>query len=140
MTKPTLFPISIHRDDRGELRYCNEFNLSSAKRFYSIRFGQIEQIRAWQAHKVETKAILPIAGITKIVLVELFDFDNGITGSTYEFVLDSNSPAVLLVPSGYANGLQAKSMDSELMIFSNFSLNEAKNDDFRFDRDMFYSW
>lgn len=89
---------------------------------------------------METKAILPIAGITKIVLVELFDFDNGITGSTYEFVLDSNSPAVLLVPSGYANGLQAKSMDSELMIFSNFSLNEAKNDDFRFDRDMFYSW
>ena len=140
MTNPTLIPISVHKDERGELRYCNEFDLSSAKRFYSIKFGQVNQVRAWQAHKVETKAILPLAGVTKIVLVKLDDFDTGIAGDIYEFILDSNSPNVLLVPGGYANGLQSKTLDSALMIFSNLSLTDAKNDDFRFGKDDFYKW
>ncbi|REG77477.1 WxcM-like domain-containing protein [Algoriphagus antarcticus] len=140
MTKPTLIPISIHKDERGELRYCNEFDLSSVKRFYSIFFSEQDQIRAWQAHKVETKAIIPISGIAKIVLVEITDFDKGLAGQTFEFILDAGSPDVLLVPGGYANGLQSKSTDSSLMIFSNLSLDEAKNDDFRFEKGKFYNW
>ena len=140
MTEPTLIPISVYKDDRGELRYCNEFDLSSAKRFYSITFGDKDQVRAWQAHKVETKAIIPIDGIAKIVLVEITDFDKGLKGQTFEFTLDSSSPAVLLVPAGYANGLQSKSIDASLMIFSNLSLAEARDDDFRFEKDNFYIW
>ena len=140
MTRPTFIPISVHKDERGELRYCNEFDLSSAKRFYSIFFNGNEQIRAWQAHKIETKAILPIGGVTKVVLVEILDFDSAAAGSTFEFTLDVKSPGVLLVPAGYANGLQSKSSDSSLMIFSNLSLNEAKDDDFRFDKNMFWQW
>lgn len=140
MTEPALIPISIHKEERGELRYCNEFDLSSAKRFYSITFAEKGQVRAWQAHKVETKAIIPISGISKIVLVEITDFDKGIAGQIFEFVLDSTEPHVLLVPGGFANGLQSKSVDSSLMIFSNLSLDEAKNDDFRFEKHKFYSW
>lgn len=140
MIKPALIPISIHSDERGELRYCNEFDLSSARRFYSIRFGQSEQIRAWQAHKIETKAIIPIDGVTKIVLVEIIDFDKGIAGQVFEFVLDANSPNVLLVPGGYANGIQSKSTDSSIVIFSNLSVDDAKNDDYRFEKSQFYFW
>ncbi|MEB2781262.1 WxcM-like domain-containing protein [Algoriphagus sp. C2-6-M1] len=140
MNRPNLIPISVHKDDRGELRYCNEFDLSSVKRFYSISFGEKDQIRAWQAHKVETKAIMPISGISKIVLVEINDFDKGLVGQIFEFILDASYPIVLLVPGGYANGLQAKSADSSLMIFSNLSLDEAKTDDFRFEKNKFYHW
>lgn len=140
MTKPLLIPISIHKDERGELRYCNEFDLTSSKRFYSIAFSGSEQIRAWQAHKIEMKSIFPIQGITKVVLVRIDDLDNGIAGEIYEFTLDSKSPEVLLVPGGYANGLQSKSEDSALMIFSSLNLEEAKNDDYRFEKDRFYTW
>ena len=140
MTRPSLIPISVHKDERGELRYCNEFDLSSAKRFYSILFAEEDQVRAWQAHQVETKAIIPISGKAKIVLVEITDFDKGEKGQTFEFTLDASSPAVLLVPGGYANGLQSKSLDTSLMIFSNLSLEEARNDDFRFEKDLFYIW
>lgn len=140
MTEPSLILISVHKDERGELRYCNELDLSSAKRFYSISFSAKEQIRAWQAHKIETKAIIPISGITKIVLVEINDFDTGVGGEIFEFTLDASTPSVLLIPGGYANGLQSKSEDSSLMIFSNLSLEEAKKDDFRFEKDNFHKW
>ena len=140
MIKPTLFPISIHKDERGELRYCNEFDLTSSKRFYSIAFSGSEQIRAWQAHKIEYTSIIPIQGITKVVLVRIEDFDNGIAGAVYEFTLDSKSPEVLVVPGGFANGLQSKSEDSALMIFSSLNLEEAKSDDYRFEKDKFYTW
>ncbi|MEB2778404.1 WxcM-like domain-containing protein [Algoriphagus sp. D3-2-R+10] len=140
MTKPTLIPISVHSDERGELRYCNEFDLSTAKRFYAITFGEKDQVRAWQAHKIETKAIMPISGISKIVLVELSDFDKGIAEEIVEYTLDASYPTILLVPEGYANGLQSKSSDSSLMIFSNLSLEEAKDDDFRFEKEWFYIW
>lgn len=140
MTKPTLIPISIHSDARGEMRYCNEFDLSTVKRFYSIAFAEKDRVRAWQAHKIETKAIMPISGISKVVLVQLMDFDLGIGGEIFEFTLDASSPSILLIPGGYANGLQSKSVDSSLMIFSNLSLDEAKNDDFRFEENDFYSW
>ncbi len=140
MIKPSLIPISIYKDERGELRYCNEFDLSTSKRFYSISFNEKDQIRAWQAHKIETKSIIPVSGITKIVLVEIKDFEKGFNGQIHEFILDSSFPSVLLIPGGYANGLQSKSVDSSLMIFSNLSLDEAKNDDFRFEKDKFYKW
>ena len=140
MTKPTLIPISIHKDERGELRYCNEFDLSTAKRFYTIAFAERDQVRAWQAHKIEAKAIMPINGTTKIVLVEIIDFEIGFAGRTFEFELDASSPNVLLVPGGYANGLQSKSENSSIIIFSDLSLDEAKNDDYRFESSMFYNW
>jgi dTDP-4-dehydrorhamnose 3,5-epimerase-like enzyme len=137
---PKLIPISVHRDERGELRYCNEFDLSSAKRFYSISFAKEEEVRAWQAHKIETKAIIPITGITKIVLVKIDNFETGDSNHICEFQLDASNPNVLLVPGGYANGLQAKSENSSILIFSNLSLDEAKDDDFRFDKSCFYNW
>jgi dTDP-4-dehydrorhamnose 3,5-epimerase len=140
MIKPLIIPISIHKDERGELRYCNEFDLSSFKRFYSIGFGASDQIRAWQAHKIEMKSIIPIQGITKVVLVRIADFDNRIASEVYEFTLDSKIPEVLLVPRGYANGFQSKTVDASMMIFSNLSVEKSKNDDFRFEKDEFYNW
>lgn len=140
MTEPTLIPISIHSDERGELRYCNEFDLSTAKRFYSISFVEKNQVRAWQAHKIENKAMMPIRGISKIVLVKLSDFAKGIAEDTFEYTLNASYPTILFVPEGYANGLQSKSPDSSLMIFSNLSIEEAKNDDFRFEASRFYTW
>ncbi|PZX50258.1 dTDP-4-dehydrorhamnose 3,5-epimerase [Algoriphagus ratkowskyi] len=73
-------------------------------------------------------------------MVGITDFDTGLKGETFEFVLDASLPTVLLVPGGYANGLQAKSINSSLMIFSNLKLDEAKNDDYRFEKDLFYNW
>ncbi|MBN3518833.1 WxcM-like domain-containing protein [Algoriphagus lutimaris] len=140
MNKPTLIPVSIYKDERGELRYCNEFDLSNSKRFYSISFGVKDQIRAWQGHKIETKSIIPIRGITKIVLVKVEDFENAHPGDIYEFILDSDAPNILIVPGGYANGFQSKSKDSSIMIFSDSSLEDSKNDDYRFDKDEFFKW
>ncbi|MBN3582421.1 WxcM-like domain-containing protein [Algoriphagus aestuarii] len=140
MNKPKLIPVSIHKDERGELRYCNEFSLNDSKRFYSISFKRKDQIRAWQGHKIETKSIFPIQGITKIVLVKVEDFENAKPSEIYEFILDSNSPYILIVPGGYANGFQSKSKDSTIMIFSDSSLDDSKNDDYRFDKNEFYKW
>jgi dTDP-4-dehydrorhamnose 3,5-epimerase-like enzyme len=105
-----------------------------------MAFNKENQIRAWQGHKVETKSIIPLQGITKIIVIEIMDFETAQRGEIYEFILGSNSPNILIIPGGYINGFQSKSADSFLMIFSNSSLEESKNDDFRFDKHEFYKW
>jgi dTDP-4-dehydrorhamnose 3,5-epimerase len=57
-----------------------------------------------------------------------------------EFILDSDRNYILHVPEGYATGLQANAPNSKLMVFSDFTLEESANDDFRFDKELWYNW
>ena len=56
------------------------------------------------------------------------------------FILDSKNTEILQIPSGYANGFKALEENSELLVFSNLSLEEAKNDQFRFDMNLWMDW
>ena len=49
------------------------------------------------------------------------------------FLLEAEKPSVLEISGGYANGFKAMEPHSKLMVFSNFGLEESKNDDFRYD-------
>ena len=42
-------------DDRGILSFVNSFDFNGIKRFYQIKNHKINYIRAWHAHKNETK-------------------------------------------------------------------------------------
>jgi dTDP-4-dehydrorhamnose 3,5-epimerase len=140
LTEPEIYPLTLHKDERGEIRFCNEFDLHPFHRFYSISSGKENQIRAWQGHKIERKVFLPLSGKTKIVLVEITDFSTPKAGKIVEFLLDFENPVLLVVPEGYANGIQFKSQKSSIMVFSNLSLQDSITDDFRFNKDLFYCW
>jgi len=125
---------NLFSDDRGSLSFINDFSLQSIVRFYEISPKDTSIIRAWQAHKKESKWFYCIHGAFKVNLVKIDSFENpskDLDVHTYE--LNTNTPQVLFVPGGYANGFKAISEDSKLMVFSNFDLEASKQDEYRFE-------
>ena len=114
-----------HTDARGKLEYINDFDLSKVKRLYKTTHFDTETIRAWQVHEIETKWFHCIKGSFEVKIANLE------TGEVKEFILTVNEPTVLHVPKGNANGFKALEDNSQFMIFSDLSLEEAKEDNER---------
>ena len=54
------------------MRFCNDFDMSAVKRFYTIANSAEQPVRGWIGHKRETKWFFPLKGVT-IVETELMD-------------------------------------------------------------------
>ncbi len=116
---------NIFIDERGSLRFVNDFNMRNVLRMYCIE-PRKDVVRAWQGHKRETKWFYAAKGrfLVKSVLME----DNK---TMAEFQLSDKESRVLEIPGGYYNGFQALEEGSVLMVFSDFGLEESKGDDWR---------
>ena len=55
-------------------------------------------------------------------------------------VLDSNKKNIIEIPGGYANGLKALEPDSEVMVFSEFLLEDSLSDKIRFNSNLWFNW
>ncbi len=130
-----------HTDNRGSLHFFNELDLNKVKRMYILEHPDSNTVRAWQGHKFENKWFFVISGSFKIILVEP---DDWLCPSEklnfHEHSLNSASPQVLFVPGGYATGFKAGEPDSKMIVFSDLSLEESQNDDYRFEKDKWYNW
>ena len=114
----------VHADGRGSLRFCNDFDMSAVKRFYTIANGEEQPVRGWIGHRRETKWFFPLKGATEIA-VEPMD------GKEKEsFRLDSDKPCVLKVPPGNWFYIRQDG-NAEVMVFSDCKIGEFENDDFR---------
>lgn len=107
---------------RGALRFCNEFDLSPIKRFYTIANSAAEPKRGWIMHKREMKWFFPLCGITKIYIDS--------TPRPILYTLDAAKPAVLQVPPENWF-LIDQDGTAEVQVFSDCFIGEFKNDDFR---------
>ncbi|WP_204345170.1 dTDP-4-dehydrorhamnose 3,5-epimerase family protein [Psychroserpens algicola] len=124
----------LFSDNRGTLSFVNAFSLQPIVRFYEIAHNDTTTIRAWQAHKKESKWFYCSRGAFKISLVKLDTFDNPSDDlEVFSFELNENKPQILYIPGGYANGFKAITDDAKLMVFSNFDLETSKQDDYRFE-------
>ena len=125
---------NLFSDDRGSLSFVNGFSLKSIVRFYEITPKDTSIIRAWQAHKKESKWFYCSQGSFKVNLIKLDSFENPSQElPVFSYELSANNPQVLFIPGGYANGFKALTEDSKLMVFSDFELEGSKLDDFRFE-------
>jgi dTDP-4-dehydrorhamnose 3,5-epimerase-like enzyme len=141
MDNPIIIQGEVHDDDRGSLQYFNDLDMTHIRRMYSIEIPNTTIVRAWQGHKLESKWFYVSAGKFKIVLVKP---DNWVRPSMNlnvdEFILEAKNNQVLFVPSGYVNGFKALSSDSKLIVFSNTTLQESIDDNYRFDKALWYKW
>lgn len=55
-------------------------------------------------------------------------------------ILSGSSSEIISIPKGYANGLKALEPNSELLIFSDMSLEESINEKIRFPADWWMNW
>jgi len=115
----------LHSDARGSMRFCNAFDLSPIKRFYTITNSVAEPKRGWIMHHMETKWFFPLRGVTTIH-VESSKHEK----SVQAFLLNAAEPAVLCVPPNNWFLIEQDG-DAEVQIFSNCVPGEFKDDDFR---------
>ena len=128
MAYHNLIQGSTFTDERGNINFFNSFDMAKVARFYEIKPSNIDIIRAWQAHKEELKWFYCHTGVFVVQLVE----QPSTLLNPKKIVLDAKNPAILEISGGYATGFKAIEENSILQVFSNSSLDESKNDDFRY--------
>ena len=139
--EPTLLQGGISIDDRGEVTFVNGFNFEGVKRFYIVSNHRQGFVRAWHAHKKEAKYVIVVNGAAKVGAVAIDNWDAPATNAkVYTYVLSEKRPAVLFIPSGYANGFMSLSDESKLVFFSTKTMGEAKDDDIRYDARYWDVW
>lgn len=109
-------------DARGKVHFVNDFDLTPVKRMYRIVHPDVDVIRAWQVHRLESKWFQCVRGAFWVQIADLA------TGKVHSIELTAHKDEVLYIPKGQANGFKALQPDSELLVFSDLTLEKAKLD------------
>lgn len=132
-TVPTLVTGALATDDRGCVRFVNEFNFVGVKRFYQVENFSTETIRAWHGHLNEGKYVYVPRGSAIVAAVPLSNVKKpNKKAIVSRFVLSALKPSILFIPAGFANGFKALEANTSLCFFSTSTLEESKGDDYRF--------
>jgi dTDP-4-dehydrorhamnose 3,5-epimerase len=116
---------SSFQDNRGLIRFINNFDLENVRRMYLIK-PELNVIRAWQGHKKESKWLYVLSGSFQVQTICMLDLNN-----RQNIILRSNENKVLNIKPGNYNGFLALEDSSELLVFSDKTLEDSKEDDFR---------
>lgn len=128
----------IAKDERGQIRFVNEFDMSLIKRFYIIQNADTALIRGWRAHRVEQRWFYVLSGSFNVSLVKIDDWENPDPSLPIENeILNAVDMKVLHVPSGYGTAFRALETGSELMVYADYPLSHAPFDDYTWKCDYF---
>ena len=127
---PVLIQGGCHVDTRGALRFCNDFDMSAVKRFYTIANSAGQPVRGWIGHKRETKWFFPLKGVTAIWVEPMNLAAKNAENAKDVFVLEEEKPSVLKVPPGNWFCIKQDGT-AEVIVFSDCKVGESENDDFR---------
>lgn len=128
-------------DDRGFVSFVNGFDFRGVKRFYAVSNHGVGMVRAWHAHRKESKYVYLARGSAVVAAVRIDNWDApGKSQPVHRYVLSEEKPSILYIPTGYANGFMSLTDDALLMFFSTSSLEESKGDDIRYDARYWDPW
>ena len=124
---------NTHIDPRGKVRFVNDFDFENIKRFYVITHPDIDFIRAWQGHEKETKYFFVAKGAFSVNWIKVDDWVQPSEKHEIESrTITDKKSEILIIPPGHVNGFKALESDSTLIVFSDKTLQESKEDDFRY--------
>ncbi len=121
-------------DDRGALRFVNDFDFKGVKRFYQAENHRQRFIRAWHGHKVEGKYVYVTSGSALIGVVNMD------TNEVTKYILSTKQPKVLYIPPNHYNGFKNLEENTSVIFFSTTTLEESKGDDIRKPYDEWNIW
>ena len=128
----------ISLDNRGQIRFVNEFDMSSVKRFYIIKNSDTELIRGWRAHRVEQRWFYVLSGSFELNIVKIDNWTNPSIDLTIETIkLSADDLQVVHLPVGYGTAFKALEENSELLVFSDHGIEHAPFDDYTWPVDYF---
>ena len=134
MEKTRIINGGIAVDDRGDVRFVNDFDFKNVKRFYHVSNHRQGFIRAWHVHKKEGKYVYVSSGSALIGVVNME------SNEILKFVLSSKSPKILWIPPGNYNGFKSLEENTSILFFSTTTLDESLGDDIRKDFDEWNIW
>lgn len=126
-------------DDRGSVKFVNNFSFEGVKRFYQVQNHAKGFIRAWHGHKFEGKYVYVAKGSILVGAAKMNE-DCSLLETPQKFILSAEDPSVLEIPPGYANGFMTLTDDAIVLFFSTSSLEESAGDDIRFAFDTQNIW
>lgn len=126
----------VFTDDRGRIRFVNDFDFKNVKRFYQVENHRRGYIRAWHGHVNEGKYVYVAKGSALIGAVPMDDKD----AEPQKFIISEHNPKVLWIPPNHANGFKNLEEDTRIIFFSTSTLEESKEDDIRFPYDQWNIW
>jgi len=128
----------LAKDHRGQIRFVNDFDMAQVKRFYMIKNTDTELIRGWRAHRIEQRWFYVLSGSFALDLIQIDDWENAWPDLPVEKrILKAEEQQVLHVPVGYGTAFQALEPESELLVFADYEIEHAKNDDYTWPVDYF---
>lgn len=139
--EPKLIKGGLAVDDRGSVGFVNDFNFDGVKRFYTVENHKQEFVRAWHAHRNESKYVMVVKGSAVIGAVQIDNWEMPSRNlKVHRFVLSEKNPSVLFIPAGYANGFMSLTEDTKIIFFSTSELKDSLNDDVRYDAHYWDPW
>jgi dTDP-4-dehydrorhamnose 3,5-epimerase-like enzyme len=139
MNECKLIKGGIAIDDRGSLRFVNDFNFEGVKRFYQVQNHRRGFIRAWHGHNKEGKYVYVASG-SALVGVAPINAKIGDLSVVKKFVISDASPSILWIPPANYNGFMNLEENTKVIFFSTSSLEESKGDDIRLAFDAWNIW
>jgi dTDP-4-dehydrorhamnose 3,5-epimerase len=134
MNESKILQGGISVDDRGSVRYVNDFQFDQVKRFYHVENHRSGYIRAWHGHKKEGKYVYLVSGSALIGIVDME------TENIEKFILSDKSPKILWIPPGKYNGFKSLEENTKILFFSTSTINESIDDDIRKPYDQWNIW
>lgn len=131
-------PGGIAEDHRGSIRFVNDFDMTEVKRFYIIENKDTETIRGWRAHRIEQRWFYVLEGTFLLKTVKIDDWENASPHlPVEEQILRKADQQVIHVPVGYGTAFQALEPGSRLLVFADYGIEHAKEDDYTWPADYF---
>jgi dTDP-4-dehydrorhamnose 3,5-epimerase len=130
---PTLIKGGLAADDRGVVRFVNDFRFDGVKRFYVLENWRPGFVRAWHGHMKEAKWVTVTKGAALVCAVKITPVakEFALCEVPFKFVLCEQQPAMLCIPPGYANGSMALVEGTQVVHFSSMTMEETAGDDLR---------
>ena len=123
-------------NDKGTIKFVNDFSLKRFKRFYQIDLPKAAIIRAFHGHMKESKAVFVISGSILLFIAKLTD--KNIPSKKIKpkkIILSSDFPSIYFIPPKYANGIMSLEKNTRVIFFSDKTLKESEKDNCRFPQD-----
>lgn len=140
-TEITFLEGGIASDNRGSLSFVNTFPFTEFKRFYTIRNRAPGFVRAWHGHQYESKAYFITSGTVVVGAVKVDNWSNPSADLPVNTqIMSVDKPGILFIPGGHANGFMSLTNNAQVLLFSNFSLQDSLEDDIRFDPRFWNPW
>lgn len=128
-----------YTDYRGTITFINDFDMQLVKRFYRIKHHDITTVRGWRGHQIEQRWFHVSSGAFEVKLIKINDWETPSQDLKQKvMVLRANENAVLHIPAGYVSAIKAIEVNSELIVFADYAIDHAKNDDYLFPIDYFH--